>query len=370
MKHINMTSKYTMGYALLVALTFSACKQQESSATQQENYCIPEEISKGLNFAKVIQRPIQRTISLSGTVEYNQDKTIPFYSLVNGIVASANFSLGDFVKKGQLLAEIRSTDLNEFKTELRATEAELKVAKRELESVSSMYQDGISSQKELLEAEEDVQVLESKLRAAKSNLSMFNGQNKEGVYQIIAPQDGYIVTKSIVTGMTLTDTDEPLFTIANLNDVWIMANVYATSMRYVNPNALVQVSTLAYPDEKFDGKISTISQVFDAEERVLKARIVMNNHEMKLRPGMSAEIHLLIDDKQGEALAVPNNAIIFDNNQNYVVTYKDACHQEIRQITPITKNSEYTYIQGGVQEGETVITTNELLIYEQLNNRL
>ncbi|WHT38398.1 efflux RND transporter periplasmic adaptor subunit [Myroides sp. mNGS23_01] len=370
MKSIKIFTKHTIGYAVLAALTLSACKQQDTAPQTQDSYCIPEEIGKGLAFAKVTQRPIQRTMSLNGTVEYNQDKTIPFYSLVEGIVVSAKFSLGDFVKKGQLLAEIRSTDLNEFKTELRATEAELKVAKRELESISSMYQDGISSQKELLAAEEDVQVLESKLRSAKSNLSMFNGQNKEGIYQIIAPQDGYIVTKSIVTGMTITDTDEPLFTIANLNDVWILANVYATSMRYVNLNAEVQVSTLAYPDEKFKGHISNISQVFDAEERVLKARIVLNNHEMKLRPGMSAEIHLLIDDNQGEALAVPNNAIIFDNNQNYVVVYQDNCHQEIRQITPITKNQEYTYIQGGVQEGETVITTNELLIYEQLNNHL
>lgn len=370
MKSIKTLSRHTIGCAILAALTLSACKQQVATPGTKDPYCIPEEINKGLNFAQVMKRPIQRTMTLTGTVEYNQDKTIPFYSLVEGIVVNATFSLGDFVKKGQLLAEIKSTDLNEFKTELRATEAELKVAKRELESVTSMYQDGIASQKELLEAQEDVQVLESKWRSAKSNLSMFNGQNKEGVYQIFAPQEGYIVTKSMVTGMTITDTDEPLFTIANLSDVWIMANVYATSMRYVNQNAAVQVSTLAYPDDKFTGKISNISQVFDAEERVLKARIVLNNQEMKLRPGMSAEIHLLIDDNQGEALAVPNNAIIFDNNQNYVVVYVDNCHQEIRQITPLTKNKEYTYIQGGVKEGETVITTNELLIYEQLNNHL
>lgn len=365
-----MTSKYTLRYAVLALLTLAACKQQETATTEKENYCVPEEIGKNLHIATISKRPIQRTLSLSGTVEYNQDKTVPFYSLVEGIVVQANFSLGDFVKKGQLLAEIRSTDLNEFKTELRATEAELKVAKREFESVSSLYEDGLASQKELIEAEEEVHVLQSKLKAAKSNLAMFNGQNKEGIYQIIAPQEGYIVSKNIVTGMTLTDTDEPLFTIANLTDVWIMANVYATSMRYVNTNAEVQVSTLAYPDERFEGKISTISQVFDAEERVLKARIVMNNHDMKLRPGMSAEIHLLIDDKQGEALAIPNNAIIFDNNQNYVVTYQDACHQEIRKITPLAKNKEYTYVTGGVQEGEKVVTTNELLIYEQLNNQL
>ncbi len=367
-----MISKYYTFSALLFALiSFSSCKQKNDNETTIANdYCIPEEFSKDLTFEKVAIRPIQRSIILTGTIEYNKDKTLPFFSLVEGVVVSTHFNLGDYVKKGQLLAEIKSTELNEFKTELRATEGELKVAKRALESVKSMYNDGLASQKELIEAQEEVQITESKLRAAKSNLSMFNGQNKDGIFQVLAAQNGYIVTKNIVAGMTVSDNEEPLFTIADLSNVWIMANVYATNMRYVQKDAPVTIGTLAYPDETFEGKISSISQVFDSEERVLKATIEMNNENMKLRPGMSAEISLLVNNNKGEAIAVPNNSIIFDNNQNYVIVYKDKCHQEIRQITPITKNSEYTYISAGVANGETVITKNELLIYEQLNNHL
>lgn len=364
-------SKYIIcGWSFLF-LVFVSCKKDENTNLQtQESYCIPQELKKGLDFETIKKQLVERTITLNGTVDYNKDKTIPFHSLISGMVVSTHFSLGDYVKKGQLLAEIKSTELNGFKDELKTSEAELKIAQREFESAQQMFQDGIASQKELLEAQEQVAVLQTKVSSAKSNLAMFNSGNKSGIFRVIAPQDGYIVTKNITAGMTIADGEEPLFTISDLENVWIMANVYATTMQYVHKNLDVQVSTLAYPDEFFEGKISQISQVFDSEERVLKARIEMNNQNMKLRPGMAADVVLNISSDQGSALAIPNTAVIFNNNQNYVVVFKDDCHQEIRKITPVSKNSLFTYVLDGVEEGERVITTNELLIYEQLTNNL
>jgi cobalt-zinc-cadmium efflux system membrane fusion protein len=364
-------SKYTFPLFILSAIALVACKGETTTPeTEATNYCIPAELKKGLDFQKIQKLPIERTIRLNGTIEYNHDKTVPFHSLIEGIVTSTHFSLGDYVKKGQLLAEIKSTSLNEFRDELKASQAELKVAQRELESAELMYKDGISSQKELLEAKENVAVLRSKVNSAQSNLAMFSNGGGSGVFQVLAPQSGYIVTKNITTGMTVTDSEEPLFTVADLSEVWVMANIYATSMRYVHPNLDVKVSTLAYPDDLFEGKIAKISQVFDAEERVLKARIAMANQEMKLRPGMSADIIIKTDEDLGTTLAIPNKAIVFDNNQYYVVVYKEDCKQEIRKIDVISKNDLYTYVSSGVQEGETVITTNELLVYEQLKNKL
>lgn len=363
-------------YTLLTAALFSAflvsCNKETKGAEQTESTqnCITASIKEGLTFEKVTLKPIEKSLTLNGYVDYNQDKTIPFTSLVDGIVVNTHFSLGDYVTKGQLLIEIKSTDLNEFYDELKSTEAELKVAQRELQSVESMFNDGIASQKELIEAQEDVNILKSKLNSAKNNLSVFNNADHAGIFKVIASQSGYIVTKNVATGMTIAGGDEPLFTIANLEDVWIMANVYATNMRHIEPNLEVKVSTLAYPDEYFSGKVSKVAQVFDSEERVLKARIVLNNKEMKLKPGMAADVVIQLKTDKGQAIAIPNNAIVFDNNQNYVVVYKDECNYEIRKITPTSKNNLYTYINEGVKENETVVTTNELLLYEQLNNSL
>lgn len=368
-KKITM-QKYTLPFLSLCLIAFAGCKTTTNEIiTSDEPYCVPKELKEGLNFEKVTKRPIEKSITLNGTIEYNKDKTIPYISLVDGIVTKTNFSLGDYVQKGQILVEISSTDLNELHEDFNSAQKELKVAKRELESVKQMYDDGIASQKELLEAESEVKVLESKVQLSKNNLKHYDS-NSSGTYYIKAPQSGYIVTKDITTGMSINAGDDPLFTIADLSDVWIMANVYATNMKNVTPNLEVQVSTLAYPDEYFAGKISKISQVFDSEERVLKAQITMVNQEMKLKPGMAADIVIQLDSNEGDALAVPNNALIFDNNQNYVVVFIDDCHQEVRKVTPIAKNNLYTYVSDNVKEGEVVITTNELLIYDQLNNRL
>lgn len=364
-------SKYTFTTLSLVALSLVACKgETEQVQTEKAPYCISADLKKGLNFEKIEKKQIEHTLRLNGTIEYNQDKTVPFHSLVEGIVTDTHFSLGDYVKKGQVLAEIKSSELNEFKDDLKENQAELKIAQRELESVELMFKDGISSQKELIEAQENVAVLNSKVASSKNNLAMFNNGSQSGVFQIVAPQSGYIVTKNITTGMTITDSEDPLFTVADLSTVWVMANVYAASMRYVQPNLAVKVSTLSYPDELFEGKITKVSQVFDAEERVLKARIAMENENMKLRPGMSADVILKTNEDLGTALAIPNKAIIFDNNQYYVVVYKDDCNQEVRKIEVVSKNDLYTYVSTGVQEGEVVITTNELLVYEQLKNKI
>ncbi|MGL4583694.1 MAG: efflux RND transporter periplasmic adaptor subunit [Flavobacterium sp.] len=365
-------TKYSILTLALLNIALVSCNKgnQNTEEVVSTQECLSEAMKNTLKMEKVTLRSVERSLTLNGYIDYNQDKTVPYNSLVDGLVSNTYFSLGDYVTKGQLLAEIKSTDTNEIYSELKSNEAELKVALRELESVESMHKDGISSQKELIEAQEDVKTLKSKVAASKSSLAIFNSRGESGVVKVIAPQSGYIVTKSISPGMTVNAGDEPLFTIADLSDVWIMANVYAANMRHIQPNQEVQVSTLAYPDEYFTGKVTKVSQVFDAEERVLKAQISMTNKEMKLKPGMSADISIQLETNDGKSLAIPNTAIIFDNNQNYVVVYKNDCEQEIRKITPVSKNSIYTYVTDGVKENEMVVTTNELLIYEQLNNKL
>lgn len=130
----------------------------------------------------------------------------------------------------------------------------------------------------------------------------------------------------------------------------------------------VDVTTPAYPGEIFKGKINMMSKVFDADEHVLKARIVMDNRNMKLKPGMTADI--TIDKSKGgeELAAIPAKAAIFDNNRDYILIYKNDCTIETREISPVIKNNSWLYFDKGVNEGEKVITKNQLLIYERLKN--
>ncbi|MEZ0006347.1 cobalt-zinc-cadmium efflux system membrane fusion protein [Flavobacterium sp. 28YEA47A] len=353
-------------YLVPLALLFS-CNEKEAAPEKKEKFCLNDDLKKKITIEEIKKEPVSETFTLTGNVTYNSDNVVQFTSLINGVVTNTYFSLGDYVKKGQVLAEIKSTELNGLQSENKSVESQLTVAQRQLSSVKSMFEDGIASQKDLIQAESEVKVLKASLENIKSNLALYSASPEKSVFQIKAPSNGFIVAKNMSSGMQISSGSEPLFTISDLNEVWVMVNIYATDMQNIKENMEVKIKTLAYPDEVFIGKISALSQVFDAEERVLKARVVMKNTNLKLKPGMSADIILNKPNASAESLlAVPVNAIIFDDNQNFVVIYKDDCNLEIRQVDPVTKNSEVVYFEKGIQENEKIISKNQLLIYESL----
>jgi cobalt-zinc-cadmium efflux system membrane fusion protein len=353
-------------YLMPLALLFS-CNEKETVTEKNEKFCLNDDLKKKVTIEEIKREPVSETFTLTGNVTYNSDNVIQFTSLINGVVTNTYFSLGDYVKKGQVLAEIKSTELNGLQSENKSVESQLAVAQRQLASVKSMFEDGIASQKDLIQAESEVKVLKASLENIKSNLALYSASPEKSVFQIKAPCNGFIVAKNMSSGMQISSGSEPLFTISDLNEVWVMVNIYATDMQNIKENMEVKIKTLAYPDEVFSGKISALSQVFDAEEHVLKARIVMKNTDLKLKPGMSADIILNKSNASAESLlAVPVKAVIFDDNQNFLVVYKDDCNLEIRQVDPVTKNREVVYFDKGIQENEKIISKNQLLIYESL----
>ncbi|MDQ7961119.1 efflux RND transporter periplasmic adaptor subunit [Flavobacterium lindanitolerans] len=353
-------------YLMPLALLFS-CNEKETVTEKNEKFCLNDDLKKKVTIEEIKREPVSETFTLTGNVTYNSDNVIQFTSLINGVVTNTYFSLGDYVKKGQVLAEIKSTELNGLQSENKSVESQLAVAQRQLASVKSMFEDGIASQKDLIQAESEVKVLKASLENIKSNLALYSASPEKSVFQIKAPSNGFIVAKNMSSGMQISSGSEPLFTISDLNEVWVMVNIYATDMQNIKENMDVKIKTLAYPDEVFSGKISALSQVFDAEEHVLKARIVMKNTDLKLKPGMSADIILNKSNASAESLlAVPVKAVIFDDNQNFLVVYKDDCNLEIRQVDPVTKNREVVYFDKGIQENEKIISKNQLLIYESL----
>lgn len=354
-------------YLSLPLLLLFSCKEKEAVLEKSDKFCLNEDLKKKITIEEVRKEPISETFSLTGNVTYNADNVVQFTSLINGVVTNTYFSLGDYVKKGQVLAEIKSTELNGLQSENKSVESQLAVAQRQLSSVKSMFEDGIASQKDLVQAESEVKVLKSSLENIKSNLALYSASPEKSVFQIKAPSNGFIVAKNMSSGMQISSGSEPLFTISDLNEVWVMVNIYATDMQNIKENMEVKIKTLAYPDAIFSGKITALSQVFDAEERVLKAKIVMKNTDLKLKPGMSADIILQKQNVSTESMiAVPVKAVIFDDNQNFIIVYKDDCNLEIRQVNPVTKNNEVVYFDKGIQENEKIISKNQLLIYESL----
>lgn len=354
-------------FIAITGLMITGCNQQEPAVVKEkENFCLTDKLKENIELQEIHKRTVAETMSLTGSITYNADNVVQFNSLVEGIVTKTYFSLGDYVKKGQVLAEIRSTELNNLQAQAKTLQSQLLVAQRQLQSVQALSDDGVASQKELIEAQSEVDILKASIANVNGNLSLFSASNEKSVFLIKAPTEGYIVDKNISPGTQISQNSESLFTISNLKEVWVLVNIYTTNMENVKENMPVDIVMPAYPKEVFKGHISKLSQVFDADEHVLKARVVMENKDLKLKPGMPADIIINKSSGIDKLPAVPASAVLFDNNKNFVLVYKDDCTIEAREIEPRIKNNQWVYFENEVKEGERIITKNQLLIHEKI----
>lgn len=358
---------FAVGFILVISGTLSCKHKNETATTSGSKYCIPADFKAKIKIEEAISAPVTEGIHLMGSVETNPDKVVEYVSLVKGVVAGVYFSLGDAVKKGEVLAELRSAELSALQSQGSSIDAEIQAARRNLQAVQSMHMDQLASDQDLEEARSHLQSLQSEQQRIAADLSLYSANIGKGVFQIKAPASGIITSKSINAGMQISDESGVLFTIASLDNVWIMANVYASNLQSIQVGMSVEISTLSYPGEFFRGKISVLSPVMDENEKVLKARIELSNPNFKLKPGMLVDVTAL-KEQNHTACAIPLDAIIFSDNENYAVIYNNDCDVSLRKINITAQNDHYYYVDETLKTGEKIITQNQLLIFEQLKN--
>jgi cobalt-zinc-cadmium efflux system membrane fusion protein len=127
----------------------------------------------------------------------------------------------------------------------------------------------------------------------------------------------------------------------------------------------VEISSLSYPGEVFSGKITRIAPAFDEEARVIKARAKFQNRSGKLKPGMLVDVTAW-EPTSEEAVCIPAAALVFSDNEYYVLVYHDRCNIEVRKVKVQAKTKDKAYLAAGLAAGERIISKNQLLVFEAL----
>ncbi|MBY0425811.1 MAG: efflux RND transporter periplasmic adaptor subunit, partial [Cytophagales bacterium] len=225
-----------------------------------------------------------------------------------------------------------------------------------------------SSEKELITAKNELQKAESEFERIQKILKIYGEGNQNSIYAVKAPIAGFIVEKNITENTQFrADNSGNIFTISNLDNLWAIANVYESNIANIKLGQDAIVTTMAYPNKHYEGKVDKIFNVLDAETRVEKIKIKMNNYDNILKPEMFA--YVMVRYPEGiKMIQIPSQAIIFSNNKNYVVVYKGPCEVETREVTVYKNIKGYSFIASGLAEGEMVISNSQLIIFNTLNN--
>jgi len=355
--------------AVLVLIATQGCtSHEEKPADTKQPYILPDSLVKRLEIDSVEKNKVVNAITLTGKVTFNEDNVIKVFPLVSGVAQDVRVMLGDYVQKGQVLAVIKSSEMAGYSTDLITAETNLRVAKKTLDATADMYKSGLASSKDYLTAQSGYEQARAALEKAQRIIKL-NGGNTNGEFIVRAPISGFIVEKLLTNNMAIRpDNASNLFTISDLKNVWVIANVYESNIPYIKMGDSVGVTTISYPDKVFRGKVDKLMNVLDPTNKVMKVRIVLANPQYLLKPEMFANVTILSKSNGNEMLSIPSRALIFDNSQYYVLVYKSNSNVAIRPVVVAHTAGDITYIQGGLQEGDRVIASDALLIYQQLNS--
>lgn len=351
----------------IVSLSLTSCKKEVENPQTNTSFALSDSMLKTTSTATTEKQTVKNELNFYGKITADNNKLIDVYPLVGGNVVKVNVELGDYVKKGQVLATIKSTDVADFEKQSIDAKSDLLVAKNNLKVATELFDGKLNSESDVLQAKAEVNKAQSQLSKIQETYKIYN--IKAGsIYEVTAPISGFIIQKSINQDMLLrSDRSENIFDIAEISEVWAMANINEIDINKIKLGIDANVTTLSYPDKVFKGKVDKIFNVIDPETKAMQARIKLQNPGFLLKPDMNANIKLSYNENES-MIAIPSNAIVFDKSKNFVMIFKDRHNIETRQVEVYRVVGDTTYISSGLKENEKVITNNQLFIYRALND--
>lgn len=358
-----ITYKYYPAFLLIVTTLFS-CKHNETTPAKNDQL-IPDSLIRTITTAPVVMDDVAETIKLNGKITPNEGKQARVYALVSGKIKTAAVELGDYVRKGQVLAELQSADVATTSNDVTLAESNVEMAKKNLESIQELYKSSLATERDLTSAKLEFNKALAELNRSRQVNAITGGSN--ATYTVRAPLDGYVVEKNITGNSEVRqDNSNSLFTIADLSTVWVIANVYEADINSIHTGDDVTVNTLTDPSKTYKGKIDKIYNVLDPASRTMKVRISMSNTNNELKPEMFAIVNVK-GKSNGRMLSIPSHAVVLDDSKQYVIV-KKGNQLSIKEVQVQKRIGDKSFITG-LQEGEQVVTSNEVFLFEALNSK-
>lgn len=176
---------------------------------------------------------------------------------------------------------------------------------------------------------------------------------------IASPSSGFVLSKAAIEGVRVSP-GQPLFEIANLDRVWVLADIYESELAMVALGTPATV-TLAYlPGRTFTGNVTFITPTVDPMTRTAKVRIEVNNRDGSLKPDMFADV--VLEETQRSVTVVPESAVLATGKRSVLFVVHADGTLEPREIETGVKSERWIEVRSGVEPGETVATQANFLI--------
>jgi len=311
----------------------------------------------GVSFGTVALRPLSNEVRTVGTVVVNEKRLAKVTPKFSGYVEKlyVNF-VGQRVKRGEPLAAIFSPDLV-------AAEQELLVSARLSRTLGASTIPGVPGNTTDLLAAAKERLRLWDVSDEQINAVLTSGSPMRTV-PISAPASGFVIEKKVVQGQSIQAGDE-LYTIADLSDVWVEAQLREEDAGRVSLGATATLDFTSYPGRPFTGRVTYIDPILGEQARTVKARITVLNTDARLKPGMYATV--VLNSPTQSALTVPRSAVVQTGERALVFVDLGNGKLNAQTVKLGRTGGDYVEVLSGLASGQRVVTSAQFLIDSESN---
>jgi Cu(I)/Ag(I) efflux system membrane fusion protein len=303
----------------------------------------------GLSMVQVQNIEMPGILETSGQITYDDRSVSTIVSRVQGRIEQTRVSLWDNVQRGEKIVALYSPDFMTAESEyLQAHESSTLIAAPGIRG-SSDFAGALS-----LAARRKLQFLgmsDADINAIKA---------PDPTVWMRAPISGTVVDNKVQRGAAVNPGDV-LFSLGTLNEVWITGDIYEDDLARVHVGQDLSAVTTAFPDEVFHGVIDRISPNVDPTTHTLQLRCDVKNPGGKLKPQMLAKVSIVT--RPGEALVVPQDALVFDIDNYYAFVEVSPGTFEHRKVSIASwSRVGFARVTSGLKAGDRVVSGETLQV--------
>jgi cobalt-zinc-cadmium efflux system membrane fusion protein len=310
-----------------------------------------------LTIAEPELKEVAHTLVLPALVEPDPARTVKVLPPVAGRVTELKVRLGERVSKDQQLLVIDSGDLAQAYSDRDKARAALKLAKEALDRLMMLERSQAVAVKERQQAQNDFAQAQSELERSEDRLRAIGVSAEKAeptrVLSVKSPIEGSIIDLQVAAGAYVNDPTAPMMTIANLDTIWVTANVPEKDIAFVYEGQPVDVTFPAYPDKVFKGKVLFVSDVIDPDTRRNKVRVAFDNPDKMMKANMFANAAFAAPSES--RLFVPTSALLMTNDSTSVFVEVAEWAFERRNVEIAYQEGATAAIKSGVRPGDRVV---------------
>jgi RND family efflux transporter MFP subunit len=308
--------------------------------------------SIGIVLGKVESKSVSSELRFYGNVQVNERRQAYVQTRFSGWIRKvyAN-ATGNFIGRGQPMFTIYSPDLV-------ATEQEYLLAKNNSQSLQQSTVSGVASGAASLLSAARERLLQWEISPHEIEKLDKTGKPITDL-TIYSPLSGYITDKKALPNMYV-QPETMLYTVADLSDVWVLAQVFQSDAGKINPGDAAEVTVDAYPGRVFKGRVEYILPQLDMSTRTLPVRLAFSNPNLRLKPGMYVNVRVKLP--MGPHFVIPASAAFHSGTRNLVFVYRGEGSIEPREVEFGPQVGSEIVVAKGLNPDEQIVTSANFLI--------